>query len=339
MSCGISIDAKTCIRCAACATVAPAHFRVGAGTAQVTRVPETLVERDACDSAADLCPTQAITVTGPRDALPPGALSKAPLFPTLLEVAEGVRWRVAELPRDRFKLELAPPELRELVRQMAFSEQATFSATQKFLQGFGDRGDFSEWVAVWFYEETRHPMVLLEWLALAGEPQGDGFVRDGRVSTPFMKSRIGTLVTNVISEVFAAASYLAVPYTAPEPLLKAIGRRICADEARHAASFYAYARQAIALAKDPMRERLDALKVVHFWLNENQAVSHPVNEMLMRVTEKGIGGELQLPKLESPRLRVLRAVGRLIGLPLDGPEQVSAQLFELTRQVHASAGV
>jgi ferredoxin len=335
MSCTVSIDGKNCIRCAACATVAPKHFKVGVGTAEATRVPETLAEREAVDAAADLCPTQAIKVEGPVAGLPPGEPYKGPLARTLIEIAEGVRWKLSDLPRDRFDLKETSPNLRALVKQMAFSEQATFSATQRFMQSFGDKGDFSEWISSWFYEETRHPMVLMDWLQLAGEPQGEGFVRDGRVSTPFMKSRTGTLVTNVISEVFAAASYLGMPLTSKEPLLRAIGRRICADEARHAASFYAYARQSIAQAQDPARERLDALKVVHFWLNENQAVSHPVNEMLMKVTELK---ELPRPELESPKTRVLRALGRLIGVTLDAPEQVQAQLMEMTREVHAMAG-
>jgi ferredoxin len=335
MTCTISIDAKVCIRCAACATIAPRHFRVGVGTAEAIKVPDTLADRAACDTAADLCPTQAITVTGPVVGLPPGETSPAPLARTLLEISEGVRWKMADLPRDRFDATQTSSGLRALVKQMAFSEQATFSATQRFMQSFGDRGDFSEWIAVWFYEETRHPMALLDWLELNGEHPEQGFVRDGRVSTPFMKSRTGTLVTNVISEVFAAASYLGMPLTSKEPLLRAIGKRICADEARHAASFYAYARQAIAQAQDPMRERLDALKVVHFWLNEIEAVSHPVNEMLMKVAQRG---DLPLPELENPKERVLRALGRLIGVPLEAPEQVQAQLMELTRQVHAAAG-
>src|SRR5581483_6407019 len=128
---------------------------------------------------------------------------RGPLARALLEVSEGVRWKMADLPRERFDPKETSPGLRTLVKQMAFSEQATFSATQRFMQSFGDRGDFSEWIAVWFYEETKHPMVLLEWLELNGERPEQGFVRDGRVSTPFMKSRTGTLVTNVISEVFA----------------------------------------------------------------------------------------------------------------------------------------
>jgi hypothetical protein len=56
--------------------------------------------------------------------------------------------------------------------------------------------------------------------------------------------------------------------------------------------------------------------------------------MLLKVTELK---ELPRPELESPKTRVLRALGRLIGVPLDAPEQVEPQLMEMTRQVHARA--
>src|SRR5262249_21078874 len=203
-----------------------------------------------------------------------------PLYAELLRVAESVRWTPGTVPWERFDLARATTELRAVVRVMAYSEQATFSATQRFMQAFSDDPDFSQWISVWFYEETRHPMVLLRWLALAGEVLEGDFVRRGRVSTPFIKSRPGTLVTNVISEMVAAEAYLRLARAAPEPLLAALASRIGADEGRHAASFYAYARRAVEQASDPERERLDALKVLHFWLDEVQSVSHPVNQTM-----------------------------------------------------------
>ena len=235
------IDPKACIRCAACATIAPAHFTLKAGPAKHTRAPETDAERRACSASAAVCPTQAIT-PGPvapstveaLDAVVPGEL-----YPKLFETAEAARWKISDLPWAAFDQAKVAPSLKAIAREMAFSEQATFSATQRFMQAFGDNIDFSQWISVWFYEETRHPMVLLKWLALIGETPEAGFATAGRVSAPFMKSRTGTLVTNVISEMFAAEAYLGMATTCPEPLLAAISQRIAADEARHGATFFA----------------------------------------------------------------------------------------------------
>ena len=333
------VDSRSCIRCAACATVAPAMFGVGPGPARARRAPSTPEQLRDCRAAVALCPTQAIVeeagaTPGRSPEVPPEP--SGPLYAEVLRVAEAVRWTVGSVPWERFDLARATTELRAVVRVMAYSEQATFSATQRFMQAFSDDPDFSQWISVWFYEETRHPMVLLRWLALAGEMLDEGFVRRGRVSTPFIKSRPGTLVTNVISEMVAAEAYLRLARAAPEPLLAALASRIGADEGRHAASFYAYARRAVEQASDPDRERLDALKVLHFWLDEVQSVSHPVNQT-MEALQQLHPNDAALPAFAPPRRRIARVVGWLIGLPLDSPEDVGPMLTEHTARVHAAA--
>ncbi|HXX30140.1 MAG TPA: ferredoxin [Myxococcaceae bacterium] len=333
------VDARACIRCGACATAAPAHFSLSAGPARLVRSPAGGRERAACRSAAALCPTQAIAEPEPvADAFLAleGPGGEAHLYPEIFSVAECARWRVASVPWHRFHPAQATAELCAVVRAMAYSEQATFSATQRFMAAFSDDPDFSQWISVWFYEETRHPMVLLRWLVLAGEEPGEDFVRSGRVSAPFMKSRIGTLVTNVISELVAAQAYLDLARASPEPLLAALAQRIGADEARHAASFFTYARRALERAVDAERERLDVLKVLHFWLHESQSVSHPVNETMEKL--HGLRPEDgPLPPFALPRRRMARVIGLLAGLPLDSPEDLADVLIEHTRRVHTAS--
>lgn len=262
-----------------------------------------------------------------------------PLYPGLAGESEKVRWALADIPWPDLRPELAPPALRALVREMAFSEHATYSATQKFMQAFAHDVDFTQWLSVWFYEETRHPHVLAAWLARLGDAVEPDFVGRGRVSTPFMKSLTGTLVTNIISEVTAAHAYHTMAVTAREPALSAIARRISGDEARHASAFFRYADRRIAEARDPDRERLDALKVLHFWLNESGQVTHPINQMLARVRGSGDGaGEALNFDLTSVNRRVTRLVGVLVDRALSRPEDVLAALTELTTSVHARFG-
>jgi hypothetical protein len=256
------------------------------------------------------------------------------LFEDLAGVAERSRWRMADVPWDTFQAARATPGLVALAQEMAFSEQATFSATQRFMHGFAEDVDFTQWLSVWFYEETRHPHVLLRWLALAGEHLDNEFVLRGRVSAPFIKSRMGTLVMNVISEVTAAAAYLALAGAAPEPLLTALSRRIASDEARHAASFYAYARRWLARAAHPDPERLDAIKVLYLWLSETQSVTHPVNQMMQKAQalESSSGVRTDLNALRS---RICRLIGELAGVALPTPEHVHPAMVTLAAQLHA----
>ncbi len=358
-----TIEAKACIRCAACATIAPRHFQVRQGPAKVLRSAETPREQAACNAAMRICPTQAIVPSteviaadAPSRPEPPllgaeahaksvwagAAATQSPretssrehdLYPTVMDVAEHVRWKVSDLPWDRFDPAKATPELKAVVREMAYSEQTTFSATQKFMAAFGKDADFSQWISVWFYEETRHPLVLLKWLQLAGEIHDDDFVQKGRESEPFMPSLVGTLVINIISEMVAAHAYLHMASGKLEPLLYATVTKLAADEGRHGASFFTFARRLIETSATPERDRLDALKVLHFWLNIGNDVSHPVNQAMKRL-------EVLLPPLGAPPFvppndRIAQVIGALTGLELNSAADLPNTMLEHTRKVRA----
>ena len=261
---------------------------------------------------------------------------QAEIYPQIALVAEDVRWKLSDIPWHSLEPSRASPALKSLVRDMAFFELATYSATQRFLQAFPEDHDFTQWLSVWFYEETRHPSVLMKWLALVGETWEPSFVARGRVSSPFVKSKTGTLAFNILSEVTAAAAYLSLAASVEEPLLKSITRRIGSDEARHAATFYSYARRRIAAAERPEREILDVLKVLHFWLNESENVTHPVSQTMQKA--RALQEELGVkPNVDVVIQRSCRILGELVGIPLHGPEDVARQLAEATTRLHAVA--
>jgi ferredoxin len=54
------VDARKCIRCAACATVAPGLFVVDGPAARAVRAPADDAERWSCEAALLLCPTSTI---------------------------------------------------------------------------------------------------------------------------------------------------------------------------------------------------------------------------------------------------------------------------------------
>ena len=298
------------------------------------RGPVNSRERSACESAVIICPTQAISPTDAAASDAPAPLETLDeLYPPVSAIAEGVRWKLTDIPWASFDREKATAPLRAMVREMAYSEYTTFSATQRFMETFGADTDFSQWISVWFYEETRHPMVLLKWLALAGEMTEADFASKGRVSVPFMKSITGTLVTNVISEMVAAEAYVGF-VRVTEPVLALLAQRIGADEARHGASFFTYARRAIATSAEPDRERLAALKVLHFWIHASQTVSHPVNEAVERM--RALLPAADEPPFVPPYNRIVKMVGNLVGLPMQTPADLPAQLEVMMRRVHAT---
>ena len=329
-----AVTAARCTGCGACTSLAPGVFVVRERLCHVARQPSEL-ELPSSEAALLNCPAYAIRASAQESVLqetPPTTPPAEEVYPSLILESEAVRWALADLPWSTLTPSLAPPALRALVREMAFYEQTTYSATARFMQAFYDDVDFSQWLAVWFYEETRHPHALITWLRRLGETIDDAFVLRGRVSSPFMKSLTGTLVTNVISEVTASHAYHRLSALSDEPVLKAIARCLATDEARHAAGFFLFARKRLARSPNPARDTLDSLKVLHLWLNGSDNVTHPINQLLQRLSRGDDGAnaksELRLD-LDKIRLRVTRLVGILLGLPLRQPQDVLPQLETL----------
>jgi Fatty acid desaturase len=257
------------------------------------------------------------------------------LFCKLFEEAERVRWRMTDMPWHELERDKVSPGLLGLVREVTASELTTFSATRRFLQEFADDADLSQWMAVWFYEETKHPQVLMRWLSAFGQSFDSAFVLRGRATAPFMKSRFGTLVTNVISELVASASYLSLSRHSPEPVLAQIAKNLAADEARHAASFYAYARRMLERSPNPDALRIDGLKVLYMWFVDNDRVSHPVNEFHGRAAErpatKTAFSEMRL-SVEPVNDRAFRMIGTLLGLSIGHADDIRRHMNHLIEQ-------
>jgi hypothetical protein len=241
-------------------------------------------------------------------------------FARLFDEAERARWRISDLPWSSMRRDRVTPELVELVREIAASEATTFSATQRFLHEFADDVELTNWIAVWFYEETKHPEVLSRWLAEVGTSIDDRAMRRARVTAPFMRSRMGTLVTNIISEMVASSRYMGLATRSPEPLLARVAEHLAGDEARHAASFFTFARERLARSEDREQEVRDALKVVHLWAADGAHVQHPVN--LFKGAPLGF---------EVVRNRVIRMIGLLVGIALKTPGDVLDQLKASTQ--------
>ncbi len=252
-----------------------------------------------------------------------------PLFPRLAEKAERVRWKMEDLSWGKLDAAKADPELLAMVKDIAFSELTTYTASQRFLKDFWDDADFTQWISVWFYEETRHPQVLLKWLGRLGVEVDGKFLLKGRGTAAFMKSRMGTLVTNVISEMVASSNYFNLGAHSPEPVLAEIAMHISNDEARHASSFYSYAKRMLENSAQPEVDRRDALKVLYMWFQENDRVKHPVNEFHGR-RQSGPEAGLLLGKIQQDyaevKRRACRRIGNLVGLPIANPEDILRHL-------------
>ena len=163
----------------------------------------------------------------------------------------------------------------------------------------------------------------------------------GRETLPFMPSKMGTLATNIISEMVAATLYITLSKQAGiEPVFQKICQNIGGDEARHAASFYSYARKYLSRSENPTQDKLMALKVLYFWTTPelNARVGHPVNMLAnryqtMRALQAAVPGEAIRSAVDNTYKRSCRVFETLLGLPLRDVKDVSDQLAALQSEL------
>ncbi|HZS46525.1 MAG TPA: ferritin-like domain-containing protein [Blastocatellia bacterium] len=257
------------------------------------------------------------------------------LYYHLFLEAEKVRWKMSDIPWSSIERDKVSPELIVLIRETAFSELTTWSATNRFFNAFADDVDFTQWIGVWLYEETKHPQALMRWLRCFGEHFDTEFIVEGRKTQPFINSRMATLVMNILSEIEASTFYLSLSQLVREPVLNKIVRNLSADEARHSTSFYSYAQRMIDSSENPDVERMEALKILHFWMSNNKKVKHPITIFANRISSMKEFADLA-PNLgfqaETMLSRMRQMISKLVGFPLETKDDVREHFTRLQRQ-------
>ena len=217
---------------------------------------------------------------------------------------------------------------------MAFSENATYSATQRFLDAFFDDVDFSKWISVWFYEETRHPHVLVEWLRRVGEPVPDGVRREG----PRLDA-VHALDRRHARDERHLRGHRGAGLSPPRARRTRAGARGASRSASRATrratrrAFFRFAWRRLA-SEEPIvarRSRARGLEVLQAWLGGVSQTTHPVAQMIERLSEGTDLASLDLD-FTPVRTRVVRVVGLLLDLPLRREEDVATTFRELLVQ-------
>ena len=181
------------------------------------------------------------------------------LYTELFKDLERVRWNMeTDVPWDSFDVSKLSDEQAQTIKLNAITEWSALPATEMFLRDNRGDSDFSAFMSVWFYEEQKHSLVLMEYLRrfrpelVPTEAELDN-VRFEFDPAPALE----TLMMHFCGE--GAAESLVPPRIrngTPEPLIKHIYGLIAKDEARHAGAYLKYLKQAIgrAAAADKVNE-------------------------------------------------------------------------------------
>jgi hypothetical protein len=156
-------------------------------------------------------------------------------------------WTLDDIPWDRFDPAKVEPAILSIVKAASLVEQNGADYAEYLCNVFADDAPFQAAARGWGAEETQHGRALGRWAGLA-DPAFDHDAACARFSAGFRVplaaqnsvrgSRAGELVARCIVETGTSSYYTALAEAAAEPVLKAICRRIAADELRHYKLFY-----------------------------------------------------------------------------------------------------
>ncbi len=201
------------------------------------------------------------------------------LYPELFRSLEQVRWNMeSDIPWREFDKTLLTDEQAQTIRMNAITEWAALPATEMFLRDNKNDSDFSAFMSVWFFEEQKHSLVLMEYLRkfrpdLVPTEEELHNVRFEFDPAPPLE----TLMLHFCGEIRLNHWYRCAAEWHTEPVIKFIYKIISQDEARHGGAYLRYMKKAIGEVGDTARAAFAKIGVLMASARRTEKPLHPTN--------------------------------------------------------------
>ena len=170
------------------------------------------------------------------------------LYTELFKSMESVRWNMeTDIPWQDFDRSKLTDEQAQTIKMNAITEWAALPATEMFLRDNRDDSDFSAFMSVWFFEEQKHALVLIEYLRRFAPDLVPTEAELHKVRFEFDPAPpLETLMLHFCGEVRLNHWYRCAADWHTEPVIKSIYKIISQDEARHAGAYLRYMKRALS---------------------------------------------------------------------------------------------
>jgi hypothetical protein len=201
------------------------------------------------------------------------------LYPELFKQLEAVRWDMdKDIPWDSFDASLLTDEQATTVKMNAITEWAALPATEMFLRDNRDDSDFSAFMSVWFFEEQKHSLVLMEYLRrfrpdLVPSEEELHAVRFEFDPAPALE----TLMLHFCGEIRLNHWYRRAAQWHTEPVIKHIYETLARDEARHGGAYLRYMKRAMARFGNEAKAAFAKVGVLMASARRTAQALHPTN--------------------------------------------------------------
>jgi hypothetical protein len=201
------------------------------------------------------------------------------LYPELFAQLEKARWNMAQdIPWGEFNSACLSDEQAQTIKMNAITEWAALPATEMFLRDNRNDSDFSAFMSIWFYEEQKHALVLMEYLRrfrpdlVPSEAELDA-VRFEFDPAP----QLETLMLHFCGEVRLTQWYRCAAEWHQEPVIKHIYKTLSQDEARHGGAYLKYMKKAVERFGNEARAAFAKIGLLMASSSRSGRPLHPTN--------------------------------------------------------------
>ncbi len=201
------------------------------------------------------------------------------LYPELFKSLESVRWNMdKDVPWAQFDAGKLSDEQAQTVRMNAITEWSALPATEMFLRDNRHDSDFSAFMSVWFFEEQKHALVLIEYLHrfrpdLVPTQEELHNVRFEFDPAPALE----TLTLHFCGEIRLNHWYRRASEWHTEPVIKHIYKLLSQDEARHGGAYLRYMKKYLGELGDSARAAIAKVGVLMASARRTAQALHPTN--------------------------------------------------------------
>ncbi len=201
------------------------------------------------------------------------------LYPELFKQLESVRWNMdTDIPWASFDATRLSDEQARTIKMNAITEWAALPATEMFLRDNRHDSDFCAFMSVWFFEEQKHSLVLMEYLRrfrpdLVPTEQELHEVRFEFDPAPALE----TLMMHFCGEIRLNHWYRRAAQWHTEPVIRAIYETLARDEARHGGAYLRYMKRALHNFGDEARAAFAKVGVLMASARRTAQALHPTN--------------------------------------------------------------
>jgi hypothetical protein len=222
------------------------------------------------------------------------------LYPELFKQLEAVRWNMeTDIPWDQFDAKLLTTEQAQTIKMNAITEWAALPATEMFLRDNREDSDFSAFMSVWFFEEQKHSLVLIEYLKRFYPELAPTEAELHEVRFEFDPApALETLMLHFCGEIRLNHWYRRAAQWHTEPVIKTIYETLARDEARHGGAYLRYMKRAL---QNFGLEAKVAFAKVGVLMASARRTSQPLHPTNLHVNEKLFPRDTVQSRLPDPQ--------------------------------------